>query len=264
MRAQPASSSRTRRLSATLAAYLAARDGRLGAAEASLVELQCAEANLDDASWHTAAPQLAALYAEAGDAQNAIATAEDYLRKLPAWTPSLSNTRPFLAVAALERVGRMDVAEARERRRALFAELKANLTPAGSGEAWDALAATAGTASEAADALAELGSDAPARQGSAEAAEGWVRALTGDEKGIAQLRAGLTECGCRPSNLSTVWILDRMRQRVLLGQMLEKQADRDGACEQYAVVLASWGNVRPHSVTADQARARSKALGCPR
>jgi serine/threonine-protein kinase len=59
------------------------------------------------------------------------------------------------------------------------------------------------------------------------------------------------------------WIVDAMHDRFLLGQMLEQTSDRDGACAQYASILARWGNAKPRSVTADRARARSKALACP-
>lgn len=50
----------------------------------------------------------------------------------------------------------------------------------------------------------------------------------------------------------------------LLGQVLERKGDQAGACEAYRYVLGRWGNARPRSVIAEEARARSKALGCPR
>ena len=44
---------------------------------------------------------------------------------------------------------------------------------------------------------------------------------------------------------------------------LEQKSDRGGACEQYAAILRRWGGAKPRSITADKARARSKALACP-
>jgi eukaryotic-like serine/threonine-protein kinase len=48
-----------------------------------------------------------------------------------------------------------------------------------------------------------------------------------------------------------------------LGQALEATGDKPGACVEYRVVLAHWGNAKPRSVTADKARERMKALSCP-
>lgn len=59
------------------------------------------------------------------------------------------------------------------------------------------------------------------------------------------------------------WIMSGLQDRLLLGRVLEETGDRDGACAQYAAILFRWGNAKPKSVTADKARARSKALSCP-
>ncbi len=48
-----------------------------------------------------------------------------------------------------------------------------------------------------------------------------------------------------------------------LGVALETRGDHSGACKAYGVVLARWGHAKPRSLTADDARARSHALGCP-
>jgi serine/threonine-protein kinase len=52
------------------------------------------------------------------------------------------------------------------------------------------------------------------------------------------------------------------RAHLWLGQAREKKGDRAGACAAYGVVLDRWGKAKPRSVTADEARARAKALGC--
>ena len=53
-----------------------------------------------------------------------------------------------------------------------------------------------------------------------------------------------------------------MHAHAWLAEALAKRGDLEGACRENDVVLARWGNARPASVTADAARARSRALGC--
>ena len=63
---------------------------------------------------------------------------------------------------------------------------------------------------------------------------------------------------CRYGDPSVVWAnLD-------LGKAFEQKHDKEKACDAYAVVLKRWGNAKPKSVTADEAKKRSKALGCTR
>jgi tetratricopeptide (TPR) repeat protein len=47
-----------------------------------------------------------------------------------------------------------------------------------------------------------------------------------------------------------------------LGQALEAGGESQAACAAYRIVLDRWGKARPRSTTAEQARERSKALGC--
>jgi TolA-binding protein len=47
-----------------------------------------------------------------------------------------------------------------------------------------------------------------------------------------------------------------------LGTALEARGDRPGACAAYRTVLERWGAAKPRSVSAEAARARSRALGC--
>jgi hypothetical protein len=48
----------------------------------------------------------------------------------------------------------------------------------------------------------------------------------------------------------------------LLARTHEEQGDKAGACAGYATVLREWGHAKPHSVTADEARAHATKLGC--
>jgi serine/threonine-protein kinase len=47
-----------------------------------------------------------------------------------------------------------------------------------------------------------------------------------------------------------------------LGEAWAKKGEKANACDAYAHVLKRWGNAKPKSVTADEAKKRSKALGC--
>jgi serine/threonine-protein kinase len=51
--------------------------------------------------------------------------------------------------------------------------------------------------------------------------------------------------------------------QLVLGEALASLGRRDEACAAYGVVLERWGSARPRSVTADRARALSRAIGCP-
>jgi hypothetical protein len=55
--------------------------------------------------------------------------------------------------------------------------------------------------------------------------------------------------------------LDRIQATLLLGEALEQKSDAAGACEAYAGVLFRWGGAK-QSVSANEARARSKKLRC--
>jgi len=91
-------------------------------------------------------------------------------------------------------------------------------------------------------------------------------ALAGDaDHAIPLLRGEVAWCGDVPVRGEPVlidWMMDQLHDRLLLGQILEQKSDHDGACAQYAAILSRLGNVKPKSVTADKARARSKVLAC--
>jgi serine/threonine-protein kinase len=60
-----------------------------------------------------------------------------------------------------------------------------------------------------------------------------------------------------------VSVVSAMRSDLVYGEALEKGGDRAGACDAYRSILARWGEAKPRSATADAARRRSVALGCP-
>jgi serine/threonine-protein kinase len=138
------------------------------------------------------------------------------------------------------------------------------------GEVWNyAYASPALTESDARtalDALRELGPATPTpavltswagRLGSPEADAGRVYLLAGRvDEAIQHLRRAAAECDILTSTR------DHLRASLDLGRALEQNADPAGACEAYGQVLARWGQAKPRSVTTDEARVRSKALGC--
>jgi serine/threonine protein kinase/tetratricopeptide (TPR) repeat protein len=52
------------------------------------------------------------------------------------------------------------------------------------------------------------------------------------------------------------------RAHLWLGEAREQKGDKAAACAEYAVVLDRWGHAKPRSVTADEARAHRRTLGC--
>ncbi|MGD0528883.1 MAG: protein kinase [Polyangiaceae bacterium] len=258
-----------RRFALQDAADLAIWSGDLVSAESSLRALQKAEAGLADESKHVAEWQLVYVYDEQGATTKAADLSEDYLRRLPAWTHDEPTWGREAALAALRRAGRVSEAHAK----AMWEAWRAEWAPKLHGSLEDGrslfLYAWAETPSEAHEAVATapipVSPNGPGPW--AWGVEGRVRALTGDADGaIPLLRQGAARCGEVPyghrASVPIDWMMDQMHDRLLLGQMLEQKSDRDGACGQYASVLARWGSAKPRSITAEQARARSKTIGC--
>ena len=78
------------------------------------------------------------------------------------------------------------------------------------------------------------------------------------DRALAVLQAAIRQC----SGIYDPF--EYVRRSLFLGQAREAKHDESGACEAYAFVLKRWGNAKPKSVMADEAKKRSKALGCPR
>jgi serine/threonine-protein kinase len=54
-----------------------------------------------------------------------------------------------------------------------------------------------------------------------------------------------------------------VQSHLFLGRAREDEHDVANACAEYDEVLRRWGDAKPRSVTAEQARARRTALRCP-
>jgi eukaryotic-like serine/threonine-protein kinase len=56
---------------------------------------------------------------------------------------------------------------------------------------------------------------------------------------------------------------EHTRVLAALGAELEREGDRDGACSEYAAVLARWGRAEPPARTGQLSAERARTLGCP-
>jgi eukaryotic-like serine/threonine-protein kinase len=86
---------------------------------------------------------------------------------------------------------------------------------------------------------------------------GRVSALAGRSDEAAQLLSrAASDCMVLDHPFATV------RANLRLGEIYEQTGDRTSACARYAKVLERWGDAKPRSVTADEARAHATKLGC--
>ena len=273
-----------RRASWDNAARLAAHLGDFATAETNLRALDRDLEGAVDESMHVATSQLIALYEEEGDAVKAAAVGDEFLRKMMAWNhngPTEYNHWPHGGpgsrgrIAALEAVRsghRVSVAQARAMREDWMKEWRQFQRGPTANDTWPWFFAwPARTRDDAKEALEALPAFLPLppdvlHHTWGRGQLGRVYALAGDaDRAIPPLRLATAVCGDPPTSGDIPGIaveIETLRLRLLLGQMLEQKADTAGACEQYAAILERWGNAKPRSVTADQARARSKAIGC--
>jgi tetratricopeptide (TPR) repeat protein len=63
---------------------------------------------------------------------------------------------------------------------------------------------------------------------------------------------------CSTLSAPVTWL----RAQYWLGRALEAAGERDRACSAYATVIQRWGEAKPSSVTATEARKAASALGC--
>jgi tetratricopeptide (TPR) repeat protein len=79
---------------------------------------------------------------------------------------------------------------------------------------------------------------------------------------VPWLREGLKGCvQIVELELAPSQALSRFHAELELGKALEAQGDKAGAREQYQSILRYWGDAKPRSVTADEARRRLATLG---
>jgi eukaryotic-like serine/threonine-protein kinase len=268
--AHPADSARELELED--AARLDVYQGDFASAERALLELDRAVSLRVDEYGHIATMQLLALYEEEGDVRSGILVAKEYLRRLPAWVDGGPNITRGLAVATLRRAGSLLSAQANDTTEVWLAKWRPRLEGTVHATWFDLYGSVARTPLEARDALAALPDYVPlppatmAGCGRFLGDLGRVYALAGEtDAALPLLRSAVRSCANVPSgkDIPSILPFGVVRDRLALGQILEQTPDRGGACEEYGAILARWGRAKPRSVTADKARERSRALGCP-
>ncbi|WP_394843653.1 protein kinase [Pendulispora brunnea] len=91
----------------------------------------------------------------------------------------------------------------------------------------------------------------------ADAFEGRIALAAGEyESAVKSLEASVKPC------FRLEQPFPNTRAHFWLGQAKEYTGDVAGACNAYGVVLQRWGNAKPRSVTAENAKKRAHALGC--
>jgi tetratricopeptide (TPR) repeat protein len=221
------------------------------------------------ATLHTvAAKRLAELYGETGRVKEAGEVARALLERKDGYTRDARvdnegisyDATPFML--AIERAsGLLDEHAFLARRAEWLAGLEARSPTVFRGYLWlQAYPAGVVTADEARDALAALdryGGGVPPFRPQASALIGRIYLLAGRlEEAMPWLEADARSCNAlnRP--------FDHVHAVYWLARGYEAKGDVASACASYFDVLDSWGDARPRSVTADDARKRVKTLHC--
>ncbi|WP_394845478.1 protein kinase [Pendulispora brunnea] len=216
------------------------------------------------------------LLTETGRTAEAAEVAEQFLRRREAWTAGFSITTPYEPVifGVLVREGKIS----RERWMELTDSWEKNaLTTLSTQQAWGLRWGAAlnpfywqdqSDAREIASAAWRV-RPPPLPQGRsheqplslgllADAFQGRVALTTGtDDEEAAQLFEPMAQsCHVLEQPFASV------RTHQWMGEAKERLGDKEGACNEYGIVLERWGQAKPHSTTATAARKRSDALGC--
>jgi serine/threonine protein kinase/tetratricopeptide (TPR) repeat protein len=244
--------------------------GDFASAEAHLGALEALLASEPGAQTHAESQaMLVRIAEETGRTDRARDIAASYLARRDAWSPPhrvddvsiLLDPAPTM-LGALARAGAITASQRAAQRAQWLTAWRGKTSATYLGHLWvSAWALPAGSRDDgvaALEALPEMGGPPTfAPTIATQACVGRAYLLAGHvDEAIAPLRAGAATCTVLNENLTNT------RGWHDLGVALEA-SDRDGACKAYGVVLARWGHAKPRSVTADDARARSKALGCP-
>ncbi|HEY1954979.1 MAG TPA: protein kinase [Polyangiaceae bacterium] len=248
-------------------ANLALAEGDFVAAEKATSDLDAARVSNADAALHSGPQQQLALIAfETGDVQKAARIADDFLKVLPAMTPSPVGHDPTIwAAEYLFRGGRIDKATLDAKRTAWLRDQETNNTQTEISRLapfrWAQLyAGFAENADEAKEALAKENdfSALPPesrRTSRFEFELGKVYALANQGKdAVGPLGRVTNACIALGSPI------EQTRAFYFLGMALETNGDLAGARAAYQTVVDRWGSAKPHSHTADEAKKRLKVL----
>jgi len=199
---------------------------------------------------------------QVGDDKRAVALADAYMKRLPALTQDEPVALRNVVLRLRHAAHTISDAEFRATREAWSKEVFEQLPQQFANNVWFQFwaepAATPQEAKEALDTLPRY-SPLPPYEGIIyyERVMGQVLLLAGRvDEAIPHLQRAQHAC------FTPDYVPSHQLSAELLGEALEANGDKDGACAAYGEVLVRWGNAKPRSVTADKARAHMKTLGC--
>jgi serine/threonine-protein kinase len=213
--------------------------------------------------------KLAELYREMGLPREAGRVADDFLRRMSAWSEPATTADwtiaflPYSLRAASMTQEAYDAARSAwvERVQAKWRAAAQEIKPEHRWLLWtEAYAAGVETAGDAAAAFKTMPLDQPLPSESGrwlllDLHIGKVYALVGKgQEAIGPLTRVARSCAALADPFSTT------EARLYLGMALEATGDLRGAAAAYEAVLERWGKARPRSISAEQARARLGAL----
>jgi serine/threonine-protein kinase len=234
--------------------------GDFVAARSAADEIErAADATTKEGPHALAASVVAQIALETGDLERARLVASRFFARRSGWEPDprFEGATAILA-GAIARSGGAYVREGERIRRERFAALAA--PPEIAWYTWATIwSGEMGTREEAEHALAQMPeAGGPQRFGGAASSPlGHVYLLAGRlDDAIAWLQPAAASCDVLTE------AVDAVHAHLWLGEAREQKGDTAGACTEYAAVLARWGSAKPRSVSADEARAHQRSLGC--
>jgi tetratricopeptide (TPR) repeat protein len=200
---------------------------------------------------------------EVGDRGAAVRAGRAYLAAMPGYSASRAvpvfDSSVILAHELAE-LGGLPRAEFERRRDAFLSAASPQVGPEGHRMlwgmyAWNTAGAPAQEGKDGVEALARFGE--PPYFGSVAGIVGEVRFLAGDMQGaLRDLQRGANQLRLAfQPNLIIPIILH-------YGEALEATGDEAHACDEYARVIKLWGNAKPRSITAEEAKKHVGALKC--
>jgi len=201
------------------------------------------------------------IFEEQGQPAKALAVAEDFERKLPAWTADAPLVIRSYLLYARHHAGLADDSFKRMRE-ALLRETLRGVAPLDAPTLTFRLYSLwAKTPDEVADALTFVGALPPGlSEPEALASVGKMYFLAGQpDEAIPPLRRAAASCELLSRYVP---LFHDQRVHVLLGEALEAKGEKEGACEAYRVVLDLWKDAKGRSITLEKAKERSRALRC--
>lgn len=242
--------------------------GDFRAAEVRADEMDALLTGSSGRSWRGRAARIRAeALVEEGRLNDAAKVADRFLKRRGSWVQGVFDNAPIkdatpALMAIARRAGAITPAEWTTLRDEWIAQwTKSAPSPSDAKDIWLARALAADSKQDADEALATMPEKLPQLRWDSDRdrAVGKLYFLAGrTDEAIPWLKREAASC------LGLMDPVDHVRSRWRLGQALEQQGDKDGACKAYRFVEQRWGAAKPRSITADAAKARATKLGCSR